>query len=135
MELPSATPITDFSVMEYFLILFFQLLGIGFHVGQKVISIGDKFPNETPSSVIKTFWKEDWDTLAISGLVLLLDIGMHYTMWYIGIDPFAEGWWKAAPFGIALFLGYAGQRVVYKFFGTTEKMLDKQINNFEQKNA
>ena len=118
--------------MEYLLIIFFQLLGIGFHVGQKITSLNTLY-KEQPIFILKLFISTDWPTLFVSSLVLLTDLGAHFVLDYVGADPFTDGWWRVAPFGLALFLGYAGQRVVYKLFGTTEKMLDKQIGQIESK--
>ncbi len=117
--------------MEYLIIIILQLIGIGFHIGQSIVALGDKFPNETPTSTFKTFFKEDWDTLMISGLVLLLDVMIHVVMDYLDVDPFTEGWMLYAPFAFALVMGYAGQRIIYKFFGTAEKFLNKQTDRLQ----
>jgi len=105
-----------------------QLLGIGFHVGQKIISIGNAFPDKTVSDVVKVFWKEDWDTLAISGLVLLLDEMIHFII--NGYAGYITGFpnFYLYSFGAGLLMGYAGQRLVYKFFGSAEKFLGDQID-------
>lgn len=118
--------------MDYFLIVLLQLLGISFHVMQKVISLGDKFPEYSPKAIFKVFFAEDWDTLIVSGLVLISNVVLHYVLIYINYNPFTEGWWVAAPFGLAFVLGYAGQRLIYKFFGTAEKVLNKQIEKVDQ---
>jgi len=116
--------------MEYVLILFFQSLGIGFHVMQKVVTLGDKFPEKTVRQIFLTFWQEDWDTLTISGLIVLLDAGVHYVVFdflHIPLNP--EWYWQVGPFAIALVLGYAGQRLIYKWFGSAEKFLDNQVTS------
>ncbi len=116
--------------MEYLLIILLQLLGIGLHVMQKVISIGDKFKDLAPTQVFKTFFKEDWDTLAVSAIVLFLDVIFHFIV--INYDiVFITGseWFYPGSFLGALFFGYAGQRMIYKYFGSAEQFLDKQIND------
>jgi hypothetical protein len=126
--------------MEYFLIIVLQLLGIGFHVMQKIISMGDNHPEKTRGQIFDTFFREDWDTLMVSALVLFTDLTIHFIMNYY--DPhlmntsfaFPALWgftisYRAVSFIIALFLGYAGQRVAYKLFGTAEKLLNKKIEN------
>lgn len=114
--------------MIYFLITFFQLLGISFHVMQKVVSLGDKFPTETVKEIFAAFWKEDWDTLTISVLVLLLYLGAVYTVLdYLGIKLPTDWYWQVGPFGISLLLGYAGQRLIYKWFGSAEQFIDKKV--------
>lgn len=134
MEFQDATPLVPFDIVEYLLIFILQILGVGFHVGQKVVALNSKLP-DAPGVIMKTFWRNDWPTIFVSSLILVLDIVGHFTMWYVGVDPFQEGWWKVLPFALALFLGYAGQRVIYKIFGTTEKVFDKQLNDFETKHG
>ena len=117
--------------MDYLLIFTLQLLGICFHVMQKVISIGDKYLDKHPSEVFKVFLKEDWDTLVVSGLVLFLDIVVHYIITNY-VPPLAIIQWEyfmLSSYGLALLLGYAGQRMIYKYFGTAERFLDKQVND------
>lgn len=117
-------------VMEYVLIFFLQALGVGFHVMQKVISLGDKFPTETPRGIFKYFWKEDWDTLAVSGLILMLNLIGHYIAFVKLQLVLKEDWyWQLAPYLLSLIGGYAGQRLIYKWFGSAEKFLDKQVTD------
>jgi len=119
--------------MDYVIILILQLLGIAFHVMQKVISIGDKYDDKTPASVFRVFISEDWDTLIVSALVVILNIVAHYILINYA-PPLAFVAWEyfmLSSFGAALFLGYAGQRVIYKYFGTTEKFIDNQINKIQ----
>lgn len=118
--------------MEYLLIIALQLLGIGFHVMQKVISLGATYPQDGPAVVFKAFFKEDWDTLGVSGLVLLLNLVVHYIL-----NRYAPGLstvpnYDLYNFGVALVLGYAGQRVVYKYLGTAEKLLDRKSDNINK---
>lgn len=116
--------------MEYALIFILQVLGVCFHVMQKVISIGDKYPVETPKSIFKIFWKEDWDTLAVSGLVLILSIITHYIIFdKLDMVMKPEWFYQIIPYVVSLVLGYAGQRLVYKWFGSAEKFLDKQVTD------
>ena len=113
--------------MEYLLILILQLLGISFHVMQKVISIGDKYPKETPRTIFKYFWLEDWDTLAVSGLFLILNIIGHYIVFVrLEMVLHSEWYWQVSPYFFSLVGGYAGQRLIYKFFGSAEKFLEKK---------
>jgi len=106
-----------------------QALGIGFHVGQKIVSLGNLHPEKSWREIIKAFFGEDWDTLCISGLVLVLNEMIHviingYASYITSFPNF-----YLYSFGTALLLGYAGQRLVYKFFGSAEKFLGDQIDN------
>lgn len=121
--------------MVYALIFLFQGLGIFFHVMQKVVSIGDKFPRDqfpeyTIQRIFYIFWSEDWDTLTISAGILVLDEAVHFVVFdYLHIPLPIDWYWQIGPFGLALVLGYAGQRLIYKWFGTAEQFLDKQVSN------
>lgn len=111
--------------MEYLLIILLQLIGIGFHVMQKVISIGDNHPEKTRRQIFDVFFKEDWDTLFVSALVLITHLVAHYI-----IDTYTPdfrnsvNYYVLYAFGSALVLGYAGQRLIYKWLGSAEKKLE-----------
>lgn len=114
-------------MMVYFLILFFQFLGISFHVMQKIVSLGDKFPAKKVGEIFSVFWMEDWDTLTISGLIVLLDLGIHFVIFdFLELPMPPEWYYRVGPFALALVLGYAGQRLIYKWFGTAEQFFDRQ---------
>lgn len=114
--------------MEYLIIIACQLLGIGFHVMQKIIKLDDQFPEMTRGQVFNAFFKEDWDTLAVSALIILTDLLAHYI-----IDTYTPDFRKGInlyilyAFGAAFMLGYLGQRLVYKWLGSAEKYLDKKV--------
>jgi hypothetical protein len=112
--------------MEYTLILILQFLGIGFHVMQKISILGDKFPEKTIGDIQAIFWKQDYDTLIVSALVLLLNLVAHYIVGEYTDIPSIK-YYHLYSFGIALVLGYAGQRIIYKYLGTAEKFLDRKI--------
>jgi hypothetical protein len=96
---------------------------------QKINELCNKNPTKTQKDVIKTFWHEDWDTLTVSGIVLFLNIVVHFIMHtyaeHIIIQNQNYHLWS---FGIALTLGYAGQRLIYKYLGSAEKFLDSKSN-------
>lgn len=121
--------------MEYILIIVLQLLGIGFHVMQKVIEIGNHNPLKTSNEIFKIFFAEDWDTLIVSALVLMVDVVFHFANDYYGFIntsfafPSLGGLtisYLAISFVLAFILGYAGQRIAYKFLGTAEKFINKK---------
>jgi hypothetical protein len=109
-----------------------QVLGIGFHVGQKIVSLGDKYPGKSREEIIAIFKKEDWDTLFISGLVVVLHIVAHVSVEIYGPD-IRDGldYYMLWDLGLALFGGYAGQRVIYRIFGTAEKVLNKKVDSIQ----
>lgn len=113
--------------MDYIIIIILQIIGVGFHVGQKIVGLGDKFPEKTKREIFAVFWKEDWDTLGVSVFVLMLNLVAHFvTCRYL---PVVADWeyFEVSSFAVALILGYAGQRKIYKWLGSAEQFLDKKI--------
>jgi ABC-type spermidine/putrescine transport system permease subunit I len=125
--------------MEYFLALVLQSLGISFHVMQKIISLGDKNKDKTRSQIFSTFLSEDWDTLFVSFLVLITCMVFHFSANYY----FPESMNKIVEIPIlnievpivililiaSFVIGYAGQRLVYRWLGSAEKYLDKKAGD------
>jgi ABC-type spermidine/putrescine transport system permease subunit I len=119
---------------EYFLLIALQLLGVGFHVMQKVISLSNAHPDNEIKDVFVAFWKADWDTVFVSGLVLLFTIIVHYI-----VAKYAQGItskfdnYLLFSFALSLTMGYAGQKLIYKYLGTAEKYLDKKADDLDKK--
>ena len=114
--------------MEYILIIILQLIGIGLHVMQKVSAINDKYPEKSHKEVFVLFWQEDFNTVVISALVLALNLTGHYIIEHY-TDIASKAYFHLWNFGTALVLGYAGQRIIYKYLGTAERFLDKKVEN------
>lgn len=118
--------------MDYILTSILMLVGILFHVMQKVRQLKIQFPELAPVRVWKTFFSEEWDSLIVSFLVWLV-----YELWlYISvINGFRlPNWYDMyGMYGLALVLGYCGQRVAYRYLGTAEKVLQKRADVIEEK--
>lgn len=115
--------------MEYLLIVVLQLLGIGFHVMQKIISLGDKFPDKNRSQILSGFLYEDWDSLCVSGLIIFLNMVTHYIVENYAPAVREVNHYHLYSFGMALILGYAGQRIIYKYLGSAEEFLNKKVTD------
>lgn len=115
--------------MEYALVFLFQFLGIGFNVMQKIVALGDTYPQLSMREAIVAFFKKDWDTLAISSLVLAFNLAVHFVANYYKAPFTAWVYYPFVSFGIALVLGYGGQRMIYKYLGTAESYLDKKVTD------
>lgn len=124
--------------MEYLIIFVLQLLGIGFHVVQKVNVLDKQHPEQTAKQIYAMFFENEWSSLSISVLVLvanLLSHGIidHYfpavreTTIKIPLTEL-ELPYLAASFIVALVLGYAGQRLAYKYLGKAEQYLSKKAD-------
>lgn len=117
--------------MEYFLVVILQLLGIGFHVGQKVLEIDSRSPNDTLEEVFSIFLREDKITLLISGLVLCLNVvGIVITEYYTDLEETYK-YFHLTSFAVALVMGYAGQRVIYKYLGKAEDIINKKVDDLK----
>jgi hypothetical protein len=116
--------------MEYLLIAVLQFLGVGFHAAQKVAIIRKGFPNKRFNEIISIFWNEDWNTLFVSGLVVILNLVGHYIVLnYAPGSVTQHEWYYVGSFALALCLGYFGQRKIYQILGTAETFLDKQVES------
>lgn len=115
--------------MEYLIIFILQFIGIGLHVAQKVREIDKRSLTDTPREVLAIFFQEDWITLFISGLVLVLNLVAHFILENYSTLPATVEYFDLYGFGIAFVLGYAGQRLIYKYLGTAEEMLTKRVND------
>jgi TRAP-type uncharacterized transport system fused permease subunit len=114
--------------MEYILITILQILGVGFHAAQKVAIIRTRKPEKKFKEIIQIFWHEDWNTFFVSGLVVVLNLVAHFIVLNYFPETITEHeWYYPVSFGIALVLGYAGQRMIYKYLGTAETFLNKQV--------
>lgn len=115
--------------MEYWLIGILQLLGVGFHVMQKVSTLGNNFPQKTRNEIISIFFQEDWDTLCISGLILATCEVLHYVIHNYAQNVAQMQYFELTWFGVALVLGYSGQNLIYKWLGSAQTFLDKKVTD------
>ena len=124
--------------MEYVIIFFFQIFGILFHVGQKIAAIRNNNRILKVREVFAIFWHEDWNTLGLSGVVLLFDLFVHFVVDYVNPGFYDQlvsiplifniVWitkYLTLSFLLALILGYGGQWLIYKYLGTAVKVAEK----------
>jgi hypothetical protein len=115
--------------MEYFLIIVLQILGVAFHIMQKVIKLGDDNPEMPRRQIFSVFFREDWDTLTVSGLILILHLVVHYAIDRYTPDFRATiNYYVLYAFAAAFMLGYLGQRAVYRWLGSAEKKIDAIVD-------
>lgn len=107
----------------YTLVIALFLLGVGFHVSQIIDKLRKKFPQFGIGEVLDTYFKEEWNTLIRSFLVMCTYLLFLFILQKAEVKmPF---WWEKylVVYGLALLLGYAGQRLIYKYLGTAENKL------------
>lgn len=112
----------------------YVLCGIAYVFGQllsameKIAGLRNKFPQLSAGVIIGTYFREEWNTIIVSMVIM----GLCQFALYIAImnhRPGPEWFWQWGVYAIALVLGYAGQRIVYKYMKTTEK----KLNSFNDK--
>lgn len=117
--------------MEYLLITICQFIGIGFQVALKVLELDKKFPDDSLQDVLKQFWLSDKITLIISGLIVFANLVIHFIVAeYTTLETTIPNY-ALYNFGIALILGYAGQRIVYHYLGKAENVLIKKADKLD----
>ena len=114
--------------MEYLIIIVLELLGIGFAVMETVSKLNDEY-KETWLQILGRYIQQDWDTLIRSFLVLLLNLIAHYIVENYTDLFLNDTYYQLIGFALALILGYAGQRLIYKYFGKAEKFLEKKVDD------
>lgn len=115
--------------MEYALHVLLQALGIGFHVMQKIVQLDKKYPEKSIKEIRATFFDEDWTTLLVSALVLLLSLVTHYIVQHYAPELVASvKYFDLWAFALSFVLGYAGQRLIYKGLGKASSVLEKKID-------
>lgn len=122
--------------MEYLFILIAQIIGIGFHVGQKIIQLDKAHPEKSIKEVRGLFFENEWSSLFVSIVIIVTHLFVHGMIDYYIPErlstsleiPFTN---FSVPFSLAgillaIVLGYAGQRIAYKYLGKAEKYLSKK---------
>jgi hypothetical protein len=101
-------------------------LGCGFHVMGKVSALKKAFPSLLPNTIWGTFWKEEWNVLIGSVLVW---VSVELSVFIINYNriPIPD-WLQWGIYPISLVLGYAGQRLIYKYLGTAESILEQKAD-------
>lgn len=124
--------------MEYIFILIFELLGIALSVFKEVIDLNKRTPaSETKKSIWLLYKEKEQLTLGLSVVIVFLNLAVHAAInvyspavhQTIVTIPLPYDITLKVPFllisfGIALMLGFAGQKLLYGWLGRTEKYLD-----------
>ena len=115
--------------MEYLLIFILQILGIGFHVGQKVLELDKLSPDDSLSDVFKLLWKSDKISILISVVLILsfTEILYFILIHYAPKTITGYEYFDLIFFGLALILGYSGQRIIYGALGKATEVVEKKI--------
>lgn len=118
-------------MLPYALIFIFQLLGIGFHVGQKVLELDKLKPDDSLPDVFKMFWRDDKMTILIS-VCLILPLGLvtYFVLLEYGPESISGyEYFDLIYFGASLVLGYSGQRIIYGALGKAVSFAEKKVSD------
>lgn len=115
--------------MDFFIIAVLQIIGIALHGFQKLIELDAKSPDDSTADVFRLMWKNDRFSFGVSFIVLALNEVTHFII--ARYSTFAETMehYYLWSFLVAFVLGYAGQRVIYKYLGKAEEFLNKKVDN------
>lgn len=119
--------------MEYILIIAFELVGISLDFLTKLKAMDNKYPDFSKGEIFSVVWDEDWTTMIGSAIILFFNIIVHFVVAKYTPHLFDLKWlgvpYMVWSFGIALILGWGGQRLIYNWLGSAEKVLDKKISD------
>jgi len=120
--------------MDYLITFFLMLLGAALHVMSKISALRKRFPELEPKTIWGTFYKEEWNTLIVNLICILLAEVFLYTTISNG-QKFAPWFDNYGMYGLAVLWGYAGQRLAYKFLSTGEAVLEKKAEQIKDSNG
>lgn len=103
------------------------ILGVLFHIMIKVTGYKKTFPALTITTIWGVFFKEEWDSLIVSGLVLGATQLSIFIINYNSIP--IPNWLNWGIYPIAIIMGYQGQRLAYKFLNTATDILEKKADD------
>lgn len=110
--------------MIYLLTTVVFILGVLLHVMIKITGYKKTFPTLSFGAIWGTFFKEEWDSLIVSGILLMVVEVAIFIINYVGVV--VPEWMEWGIYVIAMLLGYQGQRLAYKFLNTAVDALEKK---------
>lgn len=119
-------------IIDPILIIMLYLIGVAYHILQRIREIRKQYPDLLPGQVLKVYRSEEWDTMLVMAVCLI----MLELFWIIATYkhlpmPYWLRQWGLYP--ISVTCGYLLHRAIYKLLGTTEKVIDKRIDEFTPK--
>lgn len=120
--------------MNYIITTILIIVGLGYHVMQTIKKFKGLFPELPIKTIWATFFKEEWDSLIVSGLGYVLFQTLYFILVYnkVIFPVWFTGW---GLYVLAAVWGYAGQRLSYSFLNTAEQVLEKKVQNIKDSNG
>lgn len=118
-------------MIDYFLTTFLMIIGVAYHTMSVVSKQRKKFPELEFKSIWSNFFSQEWDSLMVSALGVVLAETVLYTIRLneVVLPSWIENW---GMYLLAVVWGYAGQRLAYKFLATGESILEKKAEQLKQ---
>lgn len=117
------------TALEYFLIVSLQIVGIMLSILHSCKELDDLNQNDSFLDVWRMFWLRDRITVLMSTVVLFLHLLIHVILDVYSDIPENVPYYNLWDFGIALVMGYGGQRLIYKYLGKAEMFLGKKVGD------
>jgi hypothetical protein len=115
------------SAEKYISTFILFLIGVAFHIVQKILLLRQTFSQFTWREISKTFFNEEWDSLVATGFVLVV----CEMVLFVFMNNEAKRPHCLEHLGMYItpvVLGYFGHRIAYKYLATTERVLKKKLN-------
>ena len=115
-------------ILEHFLLAILYILGAAYQVMREIARLRKINPALRPGEVFQTYYREEWNTVMVSVLGLLTVQLFFFIIHFKGYE--LPGWlhqWGVYP--LSLVAGYGWHRIVYKWLGSTEAAIIKQIDS------
>ncbi len=109
---------------HHFIYAIAGLLGIAIHTALELKGVQKKAKVANEPFVLKDYFKEDWLSIVVSLLTLSLAI---FLLGDKGVDNL-EGWYKDWARLIFSAIGYMGDSIASRVFGTISNRIDKAID-------
>jgi hypothetical protein len=117
-------------MIDYILTNALFISGVFLFILSVISKLKIKFPAYDKKEIVKTFYSEEWDSLLVSGVVLLI---WNISLALIDVNKIILPLWyeKWGEFAFALVLGYCGQRLAYSVLSTAEGVLQKKVDQLQ----
>lgn len=115
--------------LDYFLLFLCYFIGAAYRTLSAIGSLRKKFPDLSPSGIKKTYFTEEWNTMFATGLGLVVIEVAYFILQYknVVLSGISGSWWFI--YVAACFFGWGGDKIAYKYLGSTEEALNRKIGS------
>lgn len=119
--------------MEYFIIFVVYLCFAGLQIMATIGDLHKKHPALSIGDIWKLYKQEEWNTLIVSGILLIMLLLCRVIVVYYNHE--FTGWLASiwARIGVVAFTAFAGHYLIYKALGTVAKVVESKIENIPTK--